>query len=1011
MSYRTTKIYQNIVSGSILDAAGNPLENTAQPFIRLGETAVYDIQYLNSDTVSDVYTGLAGTAISATASVDNDWIHFFDGKLTAAASGAITQLAVGYSGDGYINPTGQLQLENAAGDQETVEYTAFTVSNGNYTFAVAATLANSYASGATCRIAQTPLIAAASVDITHKDTGRLLVTLCADNKRYVNALNNTKEITACALSVQIYGAAADGETAPLILAQEFDFRCLNLRNYNRIAPAPINNNYLTSAQILALLRTAPEQRYSADGTTWHGEQAASDRFKQSRYPNGEWGAAFEIIPRDFAGLNAKTALVDADVVVGNDSAASNGLIVITLLKVWNYIKGKADSVYAAIPHAHAIADVTNLQTSLDAKADLVSGKVPAAQLPSFVDDVIEAYIVGGTAFAAGWLSLTEGGAALTPESGKIYIILTAGTYNLREYRWSGSVYAQVNEGLAIGETSSTAYRGDYGKIAYDHSQLTSGNPHNTPITAIIGAGTAAALNAGTSANNVVQLDSNGKLPAIDGSQLIDVTASGNAVSLQGKAVSAVAPANGQQLVWNATTQQYEPSTPAGGGDVVGPASSTNGTIVLFDGTTGKALKDSNVKLSDKAASGANSDITSLTGLATALSVTQGGTGAINAADARTNLGAAPAVESINAQTGTSYTLALTDANGLITMANSAANTTIIPLNSTVAFAVGAWIDVQMTGAGITTIAGATGVTVNGTSAGTVALSANQRVRLIKTAADEWRIGLPGSASSGSSSGGSDGSAVSLTADYTMTTADIGKKLTYTSSTTASRTVTLCTAPVNNSARTWVINNSSYDIVVSNVRNSSSSTGTLTLTPGTSFLLESSGADWFVRMERWEPQSASYTHTFAGLNGNVDKRYKLISSIIPSVTTAGSVVAQINGDSNASNYICRWLGYESSTVASGQSTPVGIYIDYLDTYTTSDYVELKMDAVSGKFRHASSVSSKYETNMSTSFFYNNNMTWKNSADNITSIVLTTTGTTSTTLAGGSCVELWKTGDQT
>jgi hypothetical protein len=32
--------------------------------------------------------------------------------------------------------------------------------------------------------------------------------------------------------------------------------------------------------------------------------------------------------------------------------------------------------------------------------------------------------------------------------------------------------------LELGETSSTAYRGDRGKIAYDHSQLTSGNPHN-----------------------------------------------------------------------------------------------------------------------------------------------------------------------------------------------------------------------------------------------------------------------------------------------------------------------------------------------------------------------------------------------------------------------------------------------------------------------------------------------------------------------------------------------------
>lgn len=46
------------------------------------------------------------------------------------------------------------------------------------------------------------------------------------------------------------------------------------------------------------------------------------------------------------------------------------------------------------------------------------------------------------------------------------------------YRWGGTTYVPVNPSLALGETQETAYRGDRGKIAYDHSQLTSGNPHN-----------------------------------------------------------------------------------------------------------------------------------------------------------------------------------------------------------------------------------------------------------------------------------------------------------------------------------------------------------------------------------------------------------------------------------------------------------------------------------------------------------------------------------------------------
>ena len=89
-----------------------------------------------------------------------------------------------------------------------------------------------------------------------------------------------------------------------------------------------------------------------------------------------------------------------------------------------------------------------------------TGKVPSAQLPSFVDDVL----VFANFAALPW----------TWETGKIYI--TEDT-NLT-YRWNGSSYTEISASLALWETSSTAYRGDRGKTAYDHSQLTSGNPHN-----------------------------------------------------------------------------------------------------------------------------------------------------------------------------------------------------------------------------------------------------------------------------------------------------------------------------------------------------------------------------------------------------------------------------------------------------------------------------------------------------------------------------------------------------
>lgn len=93
---------------------------------------------------------------------------------------------------------------------------------------------------------------------------------------------------------------------------------------------------------------------------------------------------------------------------------------------------------------------------------------------------------------------------------------------------------------------------------------------------------------------------------------------------------------------------------------------------------------------------------------------------------------------VNAQTGTTYTLVLTDAHKKITMSNASANTLTIPTNAAVAFPVGTVIGVSMIGAGATTVDGDTGVTVNGVSAGGAAISARYTgVTLTKLATDTW----------------------------------------------------------------------------------------------------------------------------------------------------------------------------------------------------------------------------------------------------------------------------------
>lgn len=78
-----------------------------------------------------------------------------------------------------------------------------------------------------------------------------------------------------------------------------------------------------------------------------------------------------------------------------------------------------------------------------------SGIIPSAQLPSYVDDVIEVDTFN---------NLPD-----TGESGKIYIVQDT---NLT-YRWSGTAYVEISKSLALGETSSTAYPGDKGKATTD----------------------------------------------------------------------------------------------------------------------------------------------------------------------------------------------------------------------------------------------------------------------------------------------------------------------------------------------------------------------------------------------------------------------------------------------------------------------------------------------------------------------------------------------------------------
>ena len=129
-----------------------------------------------------------------------------------------------------------------------------------------------------------------------------------------------------------------------------------------------------------------------------------------------------------------TAISSLNTLVGDKSVASQITSAIDALNL--------DSTYIAATQKGAANGVAELDSS---------GKVPSTQLPSYVDDVLE--------------HTAKSNFPSTGEAGKIYVDTST---NLA-YRWGGSAYTEISPSIALGTTSSTAFRGDYGNTAYTHA--------------------------------------------------------------------------------------------------------------------------------------------------------------------------------------------------------------------------------------------------------------------------------------------------------------------------------------------------------------------------------------------------------------------------------------------------------------------------------------------------------------------------------------------------------------
>ncbi len=366
--------------------------------------------------------------------------------------------------------------------------------------------------------------------------------------------------------------------------------------------------------------------------------------------------------------------------------------------------------------AQAISTVSGLQTALDGKINTtergVSGgiptldefaRIPASQLPSYVDDVLE--------------YPTRQDFPATGEGGKIYIAINQGTAAnpTRQYRWTGSVYAEINPSPgttdALAEGSTNLY---FNEIRV----------RNTVLMGL----SLAVSTAVTAADSV--LSAFGKIQA--------------RINLLGTAA-------------NANTQTSPTDTTPGalmavgafgvGGIALGAGVSDLNQLVTpgrwRDDGAAMANRPPGFIFGEVIVGGYLPDYESQTycttyGRRAFRTRAAGEWGAWREIFHTGNFDPTTKQDkSTIVTTATSRTLALTDAWNYVRPGTTSAITLTVPTNASVAFEIGTEITVRALGN--VTLAAASGVTLNAPSGGTLSMTARMTVTLKKVGTNEWDV--------------------------------------------------------------------------------------------------------------------------------------------------------------------------------------------------------------------------------------------------------------------------------
>ena len=202
---------------------------------------------------------------------------------------------------------------------------------------------------------------------------------------------------------------------------------------------------------LKTLWTVITNKLSGKSDTGHGHSAATSSV-------AGFMSAADKSKLDGIASGANKITVDGSLSASSTNPVQNKVVNTAITNLNTLVGSKAVSTQIS-EAITAKAGKANGLATLD-----TNGKVPSSQLPSYVDDVIEGYFSSSKFYSTKNSDGTYAG-EIVGETGKIYTDLNTN----KVYRWSGSAYTVISETLALGTTSSTAFRGDYGQTAYNHA--------------------------------------------------------------------------------------------------------------------------------------------------------------------------------------------------------------------------------------------------------------------------------------------------------------------------------------------------------------------------------------------------------------------------------------------------------------------------------------------------------------------------------------------------------------